>query len=142
MGWRWTWLLILAVGIGLVVPSGLERKRAVTWRGNSAWRRGRLGYLTFDADARRLYVLGLRVSTSSILTPARAEPYRHPGVHGVALAKELGKVIRVTDGTEQSRHSTEHYANVGIAAGTNPDTVPVRAYDATSVCFQWWLRRH
>jgi YVTN family beta-propeller protein len=130
MGWRSTWLLILAVGVVSVTPmlargaadAPYHLAREILLGGDGGW-----DYLTFDADVRTLYVS--RSTRVDIVDPDSGKIVGTipdtPGVHGIALAKELGKGY-----TSNGRDGTVTAFDLGtlrkrgrIAVGTNPDAI-------------------
>jgi len=128
MGWRSPWLLFLAVGT--VVPSlahgapddHYHMVQEIVLGGEGGW-----DYLTYDAEARKLYVS--RSTRVDIVDPDSGKVVGTvpdtPGVHGVALAKELGKgyTSNGRDGTVTAFDLETLRKRGRIGAGTNPDAI-------------------
>jgi len=96
--------------------------REIRLGGDGGW-----DYLTLDADARRLYIS--RSTRVDIIDPDSGKVVGTvpdtPGVHGVALAKELGKgyTSNGRDGTVTAFDLDTLRKRGRIAAGTNPDAI-------------------
>jgi YVTN family beta-propeller protein len=130
MGWRSNSLPILAAGIALVVPLStlgaaddrFHVVQEILLGGDGGW-----DYLTFDADARRLYIS--RSTRVEIFDPDSGKVIGTvpdtPGVHGIALAKELGKgyTSNGRDGTVTVFDLETLRKRGRIGAGTNPDAI-------------------
>ncbi len=109
-----------------VGPSGYSLMKTIKLGGEGGW-----DYITFDSDTRRLYisratkVVVLDVDTEKVV----GEIPNTQGVHGIALAMDLGKGF-VSDGrsNDVTIFDTKTLKTLGtVAAGTNPDAI---VYDA------------
>lgn len=127
MQMRWQWLLagmILSVAVGTMGASGSGYHVKATYKigGDGGW-----DYLTADADARRVYI-----SRGTHVIVLDADSGKNvgdipdtPGVHGIALAPELGKGF-----TSNGREGTVSIFDIKTLAtsnkvkvGDNPDAI-------------------
>jgi DNA-binding beta-propeller fold protein YncE len=109
-------------------PLGYRLHRTIPLPGDEGW-----DYLTLDPDARRLYVTrGVRVAVVDVEKEKVVGEIRDtPGVHGVALAKELKRGF-ISDGKRDdvTIFDLDTQAVLGrVPAGHEPDAI---LYDASS----------
>src|SRR5208283_5339151 len=124
-----SWLIFVAIlshaapllaqsGAGL----GYHKTREIVLGGNGGW-----DYLTFDTVARRLYIA--RSTEVLIVDPDAGRAIGRipdtPGVHGIALARELGTgyTSNGRDGTITVFDMATLRQRARISVGTNPDAI-------------------
>jgi DNA-binding beta-propeller fold protein YncE len=132
----WRWILVAVLGAGTALgaaaqgaPGGYRVSGTIPIGGEGGW-----DYLTADPLAHRLYVShGTRVQVVDTTTNAVVgEIPDTPGVHGIAVAPELGRGFtsngRAATVTVFDLKSLAAIATVKVT-GENPDAI---AYDAVS----------
>jgi DNA-binding beta-propeller fold protein YncE len=109
-------------------PSGYEITKTIPITGDEGW-----DYVTVDSDARRVYI-----SHGSHVVVLNADTYEvagdipdTPGVHGVAIASDLGKGFTSNGrGNTVTIFDLKTFKPSGtVKTGTNPDTI---IYDPVS----------
>jgi YVTN family beta-propeller protein len=112
----------LAAPVQTPGPSGYTLEKTIKLGGEGGW-----DYITFDSDARLLYisratkVIALNVDTGKVV----AEIPDTQGVHGIALAMELGRGF-ISDGkaNDVTIFDMKTLKTIGTApAGSNPDAI-------------------
>jgi hypothetical protein len=118
--------LLVLVSIGMLAqaqqPSGYKVSQRITLGGDGGW-----DYLTFDADARRLYIArATRVMVVDVDSrKVVGEIPNTTGVHGVALIHKLGRGI-TSNGRDDSATIFDLKTLVPIATvktGAKPDAI-------------------